>query len=314
MRTWMFSQNLFLNATDNSFVNAMKISTYHDNALDAVKDDPFFLGLYNTYHPLHVNYKTTYDTWLAREGTQEAGTLNLTQLLGLLSSTKILQWDSNILLKYNRSTPKYRGLLPNRRKPFQTGTQTDRVHAVKVLSDAIGTDEALADVKADIDSFYAQLEAAFNNQKANKSTGKSMSAELEDARVAMCTGMYANLGAIMQHFASDPGKIEVYFDLAAIRSHQQVLFTGHLKAGEVHTVVKHTFGANDEVTLTNNGNTQLKFYLAPAKEAQPGETFITLGHGEETVLASALGKLTDTYLIVLNTDANYMGEFGVEIE
>ncbi|HEY4785611.1 MAG TPA: hypothetical protein VIH57_06160 [Bacteroidales bacterium] len=79
------------------------------------------------------------------------------------------------------------------------------------------------------------------------------------------------------------------------------------------TIVKHTFGENDHVWLSNTGTTQLKFYLANAKGAQPGDTFITLATGEQIVLASALGELTNTYLTVLNTDPLHDGAFGVEL-
>ncbi|HEY4786588.1 MAG TPA: hypothetical protein VIH57_11085, partial [Bacteroidales bacterium] len=76
---------------------------------------------------------------------------------------------------------------------------------------------------------------------------------------------------------------------------------------------KHTFDESDEVWISNSGTTTLKFYLADTKGKQPGDTFVTLNSGEQTVLAGALGKLTDTYLTVLNTDPLHPGKFGVEL-
>jgi hypothetical protein len=313
MKTWPFMQNPFLNATENSFHNAMGISTHHDNALSSVKADPFFLGLYNGFHPLHLNFKTAYDIWITQGGAQQSETLNITQLLNLLAYSKIRPWDIQIQMKYPPNTPAYKNLLPNHRKPFQHGTQSDRIHALYALSKALSNDEALAPVKTEVDTFYAQIDAAYNKQKESKTLTKNKSSELEAARVAMCIGQYADLGDLIKKYAATPEKMEPFFDLMAIRQSKQVLFTGQLKAGEVYTIVKHTFGLSDQVMLINSGVTELKFYLASAKNMKPGTTFITLASGEQTVLASALGKLTDTYLTVNNTDSIHEGSFGIEL-
>jgi hypothetical protein len=128
----------------------------------------------------------------------------------------------------------------------------------------------------------------------------------------MCTGMFSNLGALIQKNAATPERIEQYFDMKAIRNAQQVLFTGHVKAGGIHTIVKHTFDEEDALLLTNNGSTPLTFYLATVKNAQPGNTVVILNPGEQKVNATALGKLTDTYLTVQNPGVLPV-EFEVEI-
>jgi hypothetical protein len=292
----------------------MGISTYHDSALADAKSDPFFLELYNVFHPLHIAYKTSYDIWKSQGGQQQSETLNFSQLLSLLSNTKIQLWDIQIQNQYPQNTPGYKKLLPNHRVPFQSGGQTERVHAVKALSNAIGTDAKLTAVKTDVDAFDTLLDAAISDQKGSLRATKNLSSTLESARVTMCIGQYANLGALIQKFAASPDKIAQYFDLKAIRNSQQVIFSGQLKAAQVYTIVKHTFGESDQIILTNTGTTQLKFYLGATKDAQPGTAGVTVaGKGEQTVLASAIGKLTDTYFIVQNTDALYGGEFEVEL-
>ncbi|HEY4786461.1 MAG TPA: hypothetical protein VIH57_10450, partial [Bacteroidales bacterium] len=233
MKTWNFLQNQFLHASDGSYYVGMSISTYHDNALDKMKSEPVVLGLYNFYHPLHLDYKTAYSTWETQGGTQQGETLNLYQLLNLLNNTKVPRWDVKIQNQYDSKTPAYKRLLPNHRKPFQQGAQSERIQAVKSLSEAIGSDLLLADVKTDIDSFYVLLEAAYNAQKGNKSLSKNTTNNLELARQAMCAGQYADLGALMQKYSTTPEVIAQYFDLQSIRRSQQVLFTGQLKPGEV---------------------------------------------------------------------------------
>src|SRR5258706_6471620 len=92
-RPWIFLINPILVATEHSFRMAVRISTYHDSALQAASADPFFLALYNTYHPLHINLVKAYDKWHTQMGLQEGDTLNVNQQLRLLSNSKIKQWD-----------------------------------------------------------------------------------------------------------------------------------------------------------------------------------------------------------------------------
>ena len=313
MKPWIYEQNPFLNATDESYLSALDMSIYHDNALYAARSDSFFLDLYNAFHPLNETYGTAYASWKRQGGKQQGETLNLKQLLTLLAGTKIQQWDIKILNLYPVNTPEYKKLLPDRRRPFQQGAQITRIGAVGALSQSIGTDNALADVKTDVDEFYSLLDAAIGTQKGDISKSKSNIWDLESARVAMCIGMFANLGAITQKFAATPKEIGRFFDLETIRKNQQVHFTGHLKAGEVYTIVKHTFGETDEVKITNPGPAPLKFCLLNLKDSQPNSEGITLATGRQTVLASALGKLTDTYLTVINTDPLLPGEFNLDI-
>jgi len=111
-----------------------------------------------------------------------------------------------------------------------------------------------------------------------------------------------------------PAIIGYYSDQWAIHCIPQVMFTRQVKAGEARTIVKHTFGEGDEVYLYNGGTTPLKFYLAGTKDAQPGSISLTLAaKGEQTVLASALGKLTDTNLCVINTDTLHLGAYSAEL-
>jgi len=313
MKTWIFAHNPMLSATETSYLSAMNISIFHDHALMAAKNDPFFVSMYNLYHPFHLSYKSAYETWKSQGGIQQGDTLTLSQLLQLLTKTKIQQWDVQIQSKYPQNSAQYKRLLPNRRIPFQTGTQVERMNSVQVLSKTIGTDEALTATKTDIDSFYGQITAANTEQKVGMNNIKSMSSEVEAARIVMCNAQYANMGALIQKFNATPEKIEAYFDLSTIRRSRQVVFTGHVKAGEVYTIVRHTFGETDQIDLLNSGNAALKFYLAGAKDARPGTQGITLAKGEQTVLASALGKLTDAYLMVMNTDQVLKGEFEIEI-
>ena len=113
IKDWKFLIDPFLVATRDSYIVAMKISTFHDSALANVSTDPFFGPLYTAYHPLHIAYKTAYDAWVSQGHTQMGETLNLDQLLRLLSGSKIDQWDVAIQNVYSKKTPQYMALLPH---------------------------------------------------------------------------------------------------------------------------------------------------------------------------------------------------------
>jgi hypothetical protein len=312
-KAWMYAQNPFLTVTQKSFLNALNLSTYHEKALKNGQTDPAISALYTTYHPIHDKYETAYNKWKAQGGVQQGDTLNESQLLELLRSTKIQQWDTQVQIKYPQNTPQYKKLFPNRRKPFQNGKQAEITEALHALMTNISTDTALSATYEDIDDFYTQLYNAGGQQKSNQSSLKKISSELEIARVAMCDAQFADLGALIQKFSSTPKRIEDFFDLALLRRKPQSVFQGQLKPSEIMTIVKHTFVETNELKLFNNGASQLKFYLAHGKNAQPGTTAVVLDKGDLTVLASALGLLTDLYLTVQNTNALVSGEFKVEL-
>ena len=313
-RPWIYLINPMLVATDESYRLAVRISTWHDSALLAASADPYFMALYNIYHPLHLSLVAKYDAWRAQIGLQQGATLNLNQKLNTLSGTKIQEWDIDIQNVYPQGTPQYMALLPNRRTPFQHGTQNDRIQAVQSLSNAIGADPALAAVKADVDAFYTLANNALTAQKGSITVTKTKSDTVETARLPMCVQQYADLGDLIKKYAADPSLANQYFDEEAIRNPQQVLFTGTVKKLKAKTIVKRTFEASVNLKLENPGVTVLKFYLAQVKGAQPGAVFVTLNPGEQqTVPVTALGDIANTYLMVFNPDAINDGNYVVEV-
>jgi len=309
MIDWIYARNPFLLASENSFVNALALSLHHDVALNALKADAFVLKLYNAYHPLHVALDDHYVDWTTQMAAQQGDTINLQQMLHALSNQKIKQWDVQIQNVYRQDSVEYMKLLPYRRTPFHKGAQRDRLSSVRVLSLAIGTDVALAKVKADVDSFSAKLDAAFETQKKSIAETKLFAEKLNDSRIVVCKAQFANLGAIMQHYVNTPEQIPAFFNQAVLRRTAQTSFTRHVKVGQVCTVVKHTFAATDEVFLHNKGVAALHFYLAQSKNKHPEAHIFILEPGEKTVLASALGDINNKYVTVLNPDKNNVGWF-----
>ena len=312
-RPWAFTQNLFITVTNESYRLAVRIAIYHLGAISKNAGDAFFDPLIASFTPLENALQDAYNKWKAQGGSQQGQTLLVTQLLQLLSSTKIKKWDIFIQGVYDNTTPQYKALLPNGRAPFQVGSQDDRITAVAALVNTIGDDASLKTVKDDAVAFLTDIQTALLAQKGGIASTKTNSDAVEAARVAMCTGMYANLGAMMQHYAGAPNNIDQYFDLSAIRSGAQVVFTGDTKPLENENIFKHTFQPGDGLLLKNEGVTELKFFLALQKKDGPGDIVIAIAAGNQaTITATDLGNLANTYFNVLNTDAVNVGEWTVE--
>lgn len=311
-KPWSFTQNPFKNATSDSYKLADRISTYHLAALVKMAGDPFFDGLIASFTPLQINLRNAYNAWKAQSGSQQGETLQLNQLLELLSST-IKKWDITIQNVFDNTSPDYKKLLPTYRIPFQSGSQSQRIAAVAALGINLEGIVALQALRTEVLDFENQFKTTLQIQKGNLFATKTVSEAVNAARIVACIGMYANLGDLMKKYADHPEKIDQYFDLAAIRSGAQLVFTGDTKPLQHENIFKHTFQANDKLELKNDGVTELTFYLAAQKNDSPGTTVITLQAGTaQTININTLGSLSNLFFNVFNSDTVNKGEWTVE--
>ncbi len=312
-KTWSYFLNPFISAAA-SFKKALKISTYTDAQLQARSGDPFYAPLYKMYDPLHQALVDAYNNWKTQGGTQKGTTLTFDQLLTLLSPSKIGAWDYAVMGVYAKGTPGYISIFPQGHKPFQTGDKDQRVNAVQQLAKALAGTPALSTTMDDVNDFYKQLITARSAQQGNIGNTGSESDEVRDAVTAAMTGLYSVLGSCITQFADDPTQAEPIFDLETIRNHDQLVFTGGVKALETENIMEHTFASTDEIKLSATG-TALGFYLSKFKDDAPGKyTVITeLAGTNQTVKPADFGDGTNTFLHVINNDAATEGHYKVEL-
>jgi hypothetical protein len=313
MNDWSYLENPILNATEGSYKLAVQISNYHLSALKASLDVPFIAAMFAAYEPIHEDLADKYSTYVAQGGTQQGESLSVKQLLRLLSSTKIREWDVAIQSVYPNDKARYKELLPRRRRPFQNGKQSTRIDNVGVLSLSIGSDSLLTAVKADVDLFNTRISNAYGIQQGSISHTSFQSNEVEFARVAMCVAQYCNLGTFIQQYGATPKRIATYFDLKNIRQHIQVLFKGQLKALKIKCICVRTFKLDDEIELTNLGDTILYFYMVEMKKNKPSMLVIVQPGTKITVKASELGNLLFRFLMVYNTNKVEKGKFELKL-
>ncbi len=314
METTFFGVNPILNATDGSFPKSIRVSTVHDSTMEAKISIPFIGIMYGIYHPIHLELIAKNNAFIAQGGMQEGETLTVVQFLKLLRGTKARQWDTAIQQVYDITTPRYKQLMPNRRTPFQVGTQQGKIEEVKALSLRIGTDTELVDVKADADLFYSQAHDAYAHQQGSIHLTPIVSQQCEQARVAMCQAQFGNLGTFIHEYRATPEMIPLYFDVKNISSHHQVLFSKELEPLAKHCICKHTSGRDDEFEITNLGITRLQFWRVQLKGNPMPELVLTVEPGTKVrVKASELGDVSFSFIMVYNSSSLSVGSYEFEI-
>ena len=314
-KPWHYVINQFTSVTRNNFKKALKLSNYHDAALNRVQTDdpmdPDWALLYNRYHPFHLDYVAAYTAWKNAGGQQEGQTLNIDQFLELLVN-RVNKWDALVQVEtgFEKGTPNYKAIFPNGRAAFNRGAKTARVEAVNVLGQSLASYPPMAAVKLLVDGFYAQLDGARDVQEGAKGSTKNKSQELELQRLETMTEQYRDLGFMINKVADQPQLIEALFDLNVLREGRQTSFTGTLAPMETEAVLIHTFLADDELILKISAlpDTHVLFYLATT----PGGTDSTAVQVESNVAATTIEAAafgitdygTHHYLTVVNPNAS----------
>ena len=134
-----------------------------------------------------------------------------------LRGDKIAEWDNKIKAEVTEDSADHITLLPNGRKPFQSGGRDARILEVKGLSKRLADFPALAAVKADVDAFAAQMDATRDTQQQKEGLVEKATDALEEQRKTMTAMMYGNLGRLMDKFMDGPLVIDSFFELQLIR-------------------------------------------------------------------------------------------------
>lgn len=286
---WQYLDNQMHNAAKRNYKKGLIISNYHDAALKTIMDsspDPDFATLYNRYHPLHLELVTEYTNWKNAGGQQEGSTLNLDQLLGLMSG-KLDNWDPRIQIVYAKTTPRYKTIFPDGRKPFRTGTKDTRIEAIHTLSENIGADAALAAIKTEVDTYYTDLDTARDSQSGAKLSTKIGSGSAAGAIANAMIMQYRNLGFLIDKLFETPNIIQNLFDVQTIRERDQRIFTGTLSPSENEAVLIHTFLPADEIRLKITGTADADFFLATSPNGTNSAPVTVPANSEITTAISA---------------------------
>lgn len=312
MTPWAYNFNTFLSITESNYELAFKIISSHVNSLVQSLADPFYKERHDYIEPLFTAYDTEYTAWKNSGGFQKGDTLTVYQYLAL-ASKNLNKWEGPIISAYPKGSSEYMTLFPQGRYPYMHGSLEGRINTFDQFQQKLTTYAPLAGVQIEAKTYWQQMHDARDKQQQAKSGTGQGSSKVEQARIALCEGMFVNLMLISAHNVQTLDNVKNYFPLDLIRRHEQVIFHQHLKPEETHFLVKHTFAPDDDLTIINMGNTLLYFYLGMAKNSPfVAADSLAVAAGEtKTIHASAIGAPNHKFLIGHNADALVKGEFEV---
>ena len=313
-KTWLYFVNPFLVLGKKNFKKAVKISTYHDSALQTASGDPFYAAMYAAYHPFHLALVAAYNTWKTSGGMQKGSTQTVEELLNLLSPVKINAWDAQVQIVLPKNSSDYVSVFPKGHTSFAQGEIDERINAVQQLGMALAPFVPLAALKLEVDTFYGQLNTARNAQLGKKGDTEHYSDMLREKISDSMVAMYGDLGLVMDKTKTNPIDAEPLFDLDTIRNHQQSVFKGILAGNENKLLVEPTFSNLDEMRLQSLAGTKLGFYMAANAGDEPaGYNVIEVEANTKVIVkVTDFGPLTNHFLHVLNTGVT-KGEYKVQI-
>jgi hypothetical protein len=316
---WHFANNQFDNATKSSFRLMLTVSNDHYAKLVAQQADPDILVLMTRTTPVHQAFLNAYSGWKSALGVRKGATLAVDQLLESMSSTKARQWDTAIMVVFDKGTAEHTALLPSGRDPFQNGTMDERIQAVQTLGQTLIDYPALAGLTGSVNAFHTLLKNARDLQQAKEQLADQPSTDLEAARVAIAIMQYRNLGSLMDKFGAAPDNILNYFEVSLLQR-------GSAAGGETEVeefigtvnpmgTVNITSDVDPEakIILTNTGTVMLRFCAAPdaasacavGLDLAPGAIFETTG--------TDLAGTGNRFINVTNSDPVIQGSYNVEV-
>lgn len=218
---WHFAINTFMVRTGNSQKRAFELSTYHLSVLQgSVENYPLdadYAVMLARYAPAHEEFARAYRHRSVEDGRMQGCTLDLQQLLTELRG-RLNTWQAMVKVAgFARNSAEYKGLFPSGVAPFFYGAKDERITAVGALIVAMQAHASLSAVQALATDFHQQLMTARQEQLGHKGSKKNWSAVANNARKAVLTEQYRNLGRLIEKFADKPQFIKPFFQLQLLR-------------------------------------------------------------------------------------------------
>lgn len=217
MTFWSTTPNLFDNVTKRSMRKMLVLGKDHLSKLKAQQADAVINALYLRTEPLLTAFALRYTERSNAKAQYKGHTAKMSGLLKELRQLKVKQWDVQIQNHHLQGTAEYAALLPDRRRPFQAYGTDSRIASIEALSMSLGQFPALAAIQADVDSFHTLISQARHVQQQHEQRVAQSITDLEQARVALATIMYRNLGVLMDKYGDTPAMIGNFWEVRLLR-------------------------------------------------------------------------------------------------
>ncbi len=313
-KDWTYVINPFISLAKRSRTKAIEAANYTNEQLKSRQADTFFDDLFTFFDPLNTAMQDEEAALEAQIAAQKGSTATVDDLLETLSSDKIELWDINIQTVYRKGTPQYIAILPNGRKPFQSGKKDDRITTVKALSTALTGISALSATKSDVDTFYTAINNARSAQTGKKGDTGSDSDALTDTVIAGMEGLYYVLTTCLAKYYTAPKTVEPLFALNLIRNSEQEVFMRTWSAG-YEFIAKRTLLGTDKIRFKVISGMPVRFFIAEEKNDTDPKTFKDVqGEEEEVFTVADLGNVpVAKYIKAQNLDGSAEAKIEMEL-
>lgn len=215
---WSYINNPFETNTRGSFKKMNMLGKDHlDKLAAAAASDAFFQPLFNRTKPAYKAFQQKLTEASANLGIYEGQTMAVQDAFQQLSNKYIKQWDIMVQVEYLDGTPEYKAILPNGRKPFQSGSYESRVKEVQALATRMSAYTALDTLRAKVEEVAARLSATRSKQQGHELMESEISDETEHLRKELAYVLHANFALLLDRFVREPYRVTNYFELQYIR-------------------------------------------------------------------------------------------------
>jgi hypothetical protein len=318
---WHYLSNQFDNVTKNSNLRMVIITNDHNAKLIEQQADPDILDLLNRTTPVHEDYLKAYNDSKSAVAFRKSATQSVTEKLGTLRSTTLRQWDAQVQVHYLSGSAEYTAIFPNGLTAFHTSTMDQTVTMLKALADRMNVYAPLAAVATEVETFHTDLKDLRDKQQGKEQLVGQTATLLEEARFKLATLMYANLGILMDKYASAPDNIANFWEVQLLQQHTSANngepeteeFSGNV---EPLSTVNITSNIEDDstVVLSNTGSVTLVFCTAADGATACGVAGLSLAPGEVLQATGAELNGGGSFLNVTNNDPATEGAYNVEIQ
>lgn len=215
---WIQTGNLFEKATKKSRKNFSTLIENHTAGLEKASDDRDIKKLYKRTSNIKKTYNRRYGEWQQADTVYRGQSNRLAKLLSELSTTKIRQWEKQIKVLYPANSDDFKHLLPNGKKPFQSGKTEQRFAALQQLAQQLKRYNDLQPVASEVKSYYERLLDTRKKSERHQQDAEGKKERLEMATEEAVKTMRYNFEHLKTKYNDNMAQLEQFFDASLLKN------------------------------------------------------------------------------------------------
>lgn len=305
MKKWNFLNNPFSKKEKRNYKLLLSLATNHVDALNANQNVPEISQLISRTKPLLDAYNAEMQEKMTSKSISSGYVVSFYQLLGQLPA-KLSRWDIEIQNQYPENTLEYRTIFGSKRSEIYRGTAEQVLNKLQSFRQKVEDTAGLDVIANNIKTFITQLEDARNAKGQKLEIYDQKQDTLAEKYDKLGIMLYRNLGKLIDIYAHNTDEIERYFNLSLLRKSR----TNHNSKQQGYKltippsssrVADISFSPDDSLLIANFGQSEVKYYSAPAIDAAKPANMHSVQPNEETeVTALQLGAPANKFLIFVN--------------